>query len=405
MQRFRRYLWVLLFAWLAGALRKRILVGTPVATESPPPSLAGLQKMQMDSQGQMDSSTAKSSGRRRGTMRVWLVWLLPISIASFVAAGIIWPESVYSGKSQPATGGALLLVEDAPSPGRAVGASTPSAEIDSTLWETGFPGVSILRLDIHFGDYPAGTRWRIAVSGQYAIVKDADPGLFCGGVEGSAEAMPNGFRCRDNEASSSRNVQYLFGDHIGLHSGRAGEIFRLFTADNYEPKTATLVAGEVSSSDRWQTSVWLPIRTPKVDEFGASQYGQFAAIDNDISSGSYDDVVAAKLRENLASRAQYADLEAGIPLEPMKVARSEFRYSESIGRKRIDWSYPATATPVSLVWRNEKGLVGPISFSIFDPFAQDSAARHSFFAGIFVSVGISALLLLLERWLSRRDPA
>jgi hypothetical protein len=145
------------------------------------------------------------------------------------------------------------------------------------------------------------------------------------------------------------------------------------------------------------------VRTPELTRSGASEYGQLAPVTTDIADGSFNDEVVGTLRENRESSAQYADLSDAIPLRSMEVTSAEFGLRGPTQPKRIEWSYPSARTPVDLEWRSESGPLGSISYSVYDPFAQDAVARRNFFAGIAVSIAVASLLLLGERWLSSKE--
>jgi hypothetical protein len=73
---------------------------------------------------------------------------------------------------------------------------------------------------------------------------------------------------------------------------------------------------------------------------------------------------------------------------------------------QLNWASPPTARADQLQWHVRGQGIQTVDFSLHNPFFADRLSRNSIFAGIYLSLASSALLLLVERfieWLLRRS--
>ena len=153
------------------------------------------------------------------------------------------------------------------------------------------------------------------------------------------------------------------------------------------------------------TKIWIPIRSPSPTEVGSDKYYAYAP----IAVADLGDFGTGKSLGQLRApypAANFADSATRTPLNFLIVTSLDLSIETPIGKYQLSRTSPPTVQADELQWHTTGDGIGPISFTLHNPFAADELSRNTFIAGISLSVGATALLLLLEKlidsWIRRR---
>jgi hypothetical protein len=331
----------------------------------------------------------------------WITILLIVAMASGFTAYHFWRQGFSSKDNPPQAAGGLLMFTAEPLGSRMYG----TVAVNS--YQTGFPGVSVLDLTLNFRNARPGTRWFIAASGQYAPRIDTPLAAFC--PDTSAARLGAIVACRNNGTDGSRNVTYNFEDHIGALDGR--QIMRITDSlDGYIDTDAVILSGILARSPQDQSSstlttrIIIPIQSPDSSQVGSDEYFAYAPIAI-VDQGDFGTGAPLGKITTAHPQAFFADSFSRTPVNYLSISSLSLSVDVGTRENQLTWASPPTVRAGQLRWRTKGQGIGTVKFTLHDPFAADRLSRDSFFAGIFVSITASALLLLLERlieWWARR---
>lgn len=335
--------------------------------------------------------------------------MVAIVIGASLLAWLLWPWGL-RGQQRPSASGGLGLFVEAARPGTPGDDDPISLDATVEVRSTSFEGYSLLVVDLRFQNPRPHLRWHVVATGQYASSEDMPLLLFCD-PPNTARSVAQGVEC-DDQGGGSVDVRYRFGERLGailpgdqVHAPSDSD---LSASGNDESVSVSGTLRPAVLGER--ALIWIPIRTPKVARSGDTQHIALAGVSEQLvtNRGFENDPTRepAWMPENRS--VIHAALPSGIPLEALAPTTLRFTYAGERGPGRVDWANPATDTPNALTWSTESGSgLGGFQFAIRDPFKEGSLARRTFFAGVAVSIGATALLVLVERlldgWVRRRS--
>jgi len=358
-------------------------------------------------------SFKKPEEKTESGLRFLMFWTAPLLAVAALAGWLAyhtWHQGFTPNDKMPQSSGGLLFFDAAPSGSSAI------AVINATVDPTGFPDTSLLNLTLTFQGASPGLHWFIAASGEYRPTQDTNLAAFCSGGFHAYRAGPATINCRDNQIYDqiygSRSVQYNSDDHIGLLDGHT--IDRITDSlDGYIDGDTTIISGTLVGASSQHpasilsTKVVIPISTPSPSQIGSDKYFIYAPIgivdQGDIGTGSPLGRVATADRQ-----ATFADSSMHTPINYLPITSLDLSIDLGIQASQLSWASPPTTRADQLRWRVKGQGIKTVKFSLHNPFAADRLSRDSLFAGIWLSLAVSALLLLLERfieWVLRRSRA
>jgi hypothetical protein len=355
------------------------------------------------------STSANKRGRRRRVpVRFLMIWALPLLLLAAGTLGGAWAlfSNAYlnaGNNNTPIPTGGVLLLADAKSPGmdwhsRAVN-RTLAASITAETWVTGDPGISELMLKMWFTNAKPGTRWYVVASGQYFPDSKFSSNMFCDNPP--QVRLASRIPCRDTLGNGSRNIEYRYRDQIGApHDGEIDG--PLDSVDGYDSRSVAVITGVIGPDLAVATRVFVPYHTPPRQQPSGDEVISLAPIglyDNEFGSARPLGTVAAGYRD---ASGRFADLESGQILDYFHISEMDVKVDdEALSKRELESAKPPTASTDKLLWHEEGEGITQISYRLHDPYAQDRIAVYSFGAGLLASVGVAALLLLLEQILAR----
>jgi hypothetical protein len=322
----------------------------------------------------------------------WILILLFLAAGSGLVAYKVGHQEFFSGDKLPNASGGLLIFTDQGA------VSHISASVAAETFYTGFPGISTLALHVSLTNAHAGVRWYIAASGQYEPKINMPLGAFC--YDASASRSGSTITCRDIPSLGFRNMAYDFRDRIGVINGRS--INEAVGVQGYDYAHTVVVSGTLTKSYKDEpnslltTVVYIPIQSPKPTQIGSDRYFTFASIAT-VYSGDFGSGARLATLKGRQTSATFADSRARAPVDSLTINSLTFIPEIDSAESQISWASPPTIRPDQLIWRSTGQGIGPINFTLHNPFEADALSRDSFIAGIFVSIAASALLLLLEK--------
>jgi len=339
--------------------------------------------------------------REPSFFRQWVVPLIVVAASSGLASYFIWQGGFAPSDREPQVRGGLLLFVAAPF------GNNVEASVDSVIHQTGYAGISLLNLTLTFNRAYPGLRWFIAASGQYNPHIDMELDAFCdrGGRASRTGKMIN---CDDDAYDGSVGVKYDFADHIGSLSGR--QIRKITDSmDGYLDSDTVIVSGTLtgnsqqSASPAFTTAITVPMHTLTGAHLGSDEYFTYPPIaifdHGDIGIGPALGEIAGA--HNIPVSAFFGDSSTGLPVNYLKLSSVTLAIDVGTRVSQLSWASPPTVRTDKLQWRSTGEGFDDVKFTLHDPFAADRLSRDSFIAGVLASIAASALLLLLEKFISR----
>ena len=352
---------------------------------------------QAQSKAEFSSTATPVAASPPARQRLW--WTVPLSMGfllSSVATVVLLLPVLTSGDLPNPTGG-ILIFEKADS-----GSAPGSAKVTAELWETGWSGVSILRLTFDFEERTPGLHWYLIASGQYQPPPAVPVDAHCVYV---AEAASDGtVRCPADEFAGAGNVRYRPG---GLGAVQDGKVFAISDYDGYDDASSALVEGVLSDeapNDIFgDLTVNLPVSTPATTTAGSETYGALAPIAayNLGDYGVNEELRALNAAEELHTNF-FAEKISGRPIEPVPVSDVRLELREEIGFREVISARPSVASNDRLVWQDSEIRSGGVHFVLHDPLAANLQLTLTFLAGLTGSMALAFAGLLLAPLLRRR---
>jgi hypothetical protein len=336
----------------------------------------------------------------------WAVLLLAVAVLCGSFAYYTWRQGFSSNDKPPQANGGLLLFVAAPLE------NNVRASVDARVSPTGYPNTSLFDLTISFERAHPGLRWFIAASGQYRPSVTTPLGAFCPGGTRAYRSNATTIACNDNPFDGSRNVEYNRAGHIGVLDGR--NINRITDSfDGYIDADTTVISGTLMGMDLHlrendlSTRITIPIATPSPSRIASDEFFACAPIaivdQGDFGVGSPLGAVAVT-----RPQAHFAESSTETPVSYLDVSSLNLAIDLDTSGSQLNWASPPTVQADQLRWQVTGQGIQAIRFSLHNPVAADHLSRNSLFAGIYLSIAASALLLLLEKLiefvLRRRRP-
>lgn len=333
-------------------------------------------------------------------IRYWIVALLVVAVGCGFASFCFLKKGFFSNDNPPHATGGLLMFTAEPTSSQI---PTAAVVVDSHKSD-GFPGVSILEVTLIFEHARPGLRWYIAASGQYAPKINMPLPEFC--ADATAVLKSSIISCRNNAGHGYRDATYNFKDHIGSLDGSqirdVGD-----SLPGYINTNTVIVSGTLTKSfpigppGTLASEIWIPFRSPDSTEIGSDTYFAYApmAINYytlDLGPGALIGQIA-----NPHSTASFGDSAAHMPLDYLQVSSLDLTIEAGKGKDELARASPPTVQSDQLQWHTTGNGIGAISFTFHNPFVADQLSRDIFIAAIFISIGATALLLLLEKLIER----
>jgi hypothetical protein len=304
----------------------------------------------------------------------------------------------------PQASGGLLFFDTAP-----LGSSVTAA-ISATIDPTGFPDTSLLNLTLNFQNASRGLQWFIAASGDYRPKGDTSLAAFCPGATRAYRTGPATIICSNNQLYGSQNVEYDSADHIGAIDGHT--IDRITDSlDGYIDGDTTIISGTlIGMSPKPErgilsTKITIPISTRSPSRIGSDKFFAYPPLAI-IDQGDFGTGPSLGKVSTAYPQAYFADSSMYIPVNYLRVTSLSLSINLGIQESQLNWASPPTTRADQLRWQARGQGIQTVKFSLHNPFSADQLSRASLFAGIYLSLAASALLLLLERfieWLLRRS--
>lgn len=321
-----------------------------------------------------------------------------IAVLAIGGGLLLWPSAVAS-PSPPDVSGGILLLQNADLPLEA-NPQVYTADIDTTLQSTGMDGVSLLRLTItflkptpHVGDVPVLASWYLVTSGDYVAVADAPDNFYCSG-ETLMKRSEDHIACGTIEGPE---VQFFFDSELAFASPD-GAYESVVDLAGYEPGRSSVITGSIVDGGAEGTTITLelPVRTPREEPVGASTFLNFPPIglvDNEWGGGPR---VIANCNSKPQLTPDFFLPSTCAALNFIKVQSVAFDVDRSLNAETIAFAAPDTLTDEHLGWEVDGGFAGGQAL-VTDPFVAQSEVQHSFLAGILISLGVSLIVVLVER--------
>jgi hypothetical protein len=330
----------------------------------------------------------------------WIAVLLIVAVGCGFASWCFLKNGFVSNDNPPhATGGLLMFTAEPTSSN----IQTAAVVVDSRKSD-GFPGVSILEVTLVFEHARPGLRWYIAASGQYAPKISMPLVEFC--ADATAVRKGSIIACQNNAGHGYRDATYNFKDHIGMLYGR--QIRDLGDSlPGYINTNTVIVSGILTNSypigppGTLATHIWIPFQSPASAKIGSDTYFAYAPIAI-TSSGDFGQGALLGQIANPHSTALFGDSAAHMPLDYLQVSSLNLSIETGTGKDELTQASPPTVQSDQLQWQTTGNGIGAISFTFHNPFVADQLSRNIFIAGIFISIGAAALLLLLEKLIEWR---
>jgi hypothetical protein len=349
----------------------------------------------------LDSTQARER-HERSFIGYWISIFLAVTVGCGIAAYFVWQPGFSSNDNPPEAVGGLLIFTDGSLD------SYIEASVEANIWQTGFAGISILELTLEFRNAHPGIRWFIAASGQYAPQIDMPLGAFCPGI--SAVRSSSIIGCRNNSGYGLRDVTYNFKDHIGALEGQ--EIKTITDSlVGYIDTNTVIVSGILARPYQYQlgssltASVFIPFQSPASPQLGSDKYFAYAAVAIGPSSDIGTGASLGRIR-NAHPSAFFADSFTRTPINYLPISSLTLSLDVGVGENQLSWASPPTVQSDQLEWSTTGQGIGPVKFTLHDPFAADRLSRDSFIAGVLVAIAASAFLLLLEKltqwWIDKK---
>jgi hypothetical protein len=347
-------------------------------------------------------STQAREGHERSFIGYWISIFLIVTVGCGIAAYFVWRPGFSSNDDPPAAAGGLLIFTDGSLD------SYIEASVEANTWQTGFTGISMLELTLVFRNAHPGIRWFIAASGQYAPQIDMPLGAFCPDISAARSGSIIG--CRNNFGHGSRDVTYNFKDHIGALEGQE---IKTITESlvGYIDTNTVIVSGMLTRPYQYQlgsafsTTVFIPFQSPASTQIGSDKYFAYAP----IAIGPPSDIGTGATLGRITTAdpsAFFADSFTRTPINYLPISSLTLSLDVGVGENQLSWASPPTVQSDQLEWRTTGQGVGPVKFTLHDPFAADRLSRDSFIAGVLVAIAASAFLMLLEKltewWIDKR---
>jgi hypothetical protein len=233
---------------------------------------------------------------------------------------------------------------------------------------------------------------------------------FCfGGAQGYRTGRTTVI-CRNSQFFGSQDVSYNSADHIGSLDGQT--IDRISDSlDGYIDGDTTIISGILTGMNSQptgnvlSTEITVPISTPLPAQIGSDNFFSYPPIaitdQGDFGTGPPLGKVATA-----HPRAFFADSSTKLPVDYLPVTSLNLDIDLGTQINQVNWASPPNARADQLRWHVRGQGIQTVKFSLHNPFFADQLSRSSIFAGIYLSLAASALLLLLERfieWLLRRS--
>jgi hypothetical protein len=330
----------------------------------------------------------------------WIAVLLIVTVGCGFASWCFLKNGFVSNDNPPhATGGLLMFTAE---PTSSSHFQTAAVWVDSRKSD-GFPGVSILEVTLVFEHARPGLRWYIAASGQYAPKINMPIVEFC--ADATAVRRGSIIACRNNAGHGYRDATYNFKDHIGMLYGR--QIRDLGDSlPGYIDTNTVIVSGILTNSypigppGTLATHIWIPFRSPASTKIGSDTYFAYAPVAI-TSGGDFGQGALLGQIANPHSTALFGDSAAQMPLDYLQVSSLDLSIEAGAGKDELTRASPPTVQSDQLQWQTTGNGIGAISFTFHNPFIADQLSRDIFIAGICISIGATALLLLLEKLIER----
>jgi hypothetical protein len=333
----------------------------------------------------------------------WIAVLLIITVGCGLVSWCFLKNGFVSNDSPPGATGGLLMFTAEPT-----GSTIQTAAVVVDSRKSGFPDVSILEVTLIFEHARPGLRWYLAASGQYAPKISMPLVEFC--ADATAVRKGSIIACQNNAGHGYRDATYNFKDHIGMLYGR--QIRDLSDSlPGYLNTNTVIVSGILTNSYQvgppgsLATHIWIPFQPPVSTEIGSDTYSSYAPIAI-TSSGDFGEGALLGQIASPHSTALFGDSADHMPLDYLQVSSLGLYIEAGTGQDELTRASPPTVQSDQLQWQITGDGIGPIDFTFHNPFADDQLSRNIFLAGIFISIGAAALLLLLEKliewWIERR---
>jgi hypothetical protein len=340
-------------------------------------------------------------------LRFLLFWAFPLLAVAALSGWLsyhTWSQGFASNDKPPHSDGGIIIFDTAP-----LGSSI-TATIDATVEPTGFPGTSLLKLTLNFQNASPGLRWFIAASGDYRPKASTPIAAFCpGGALGYRTGRAT-IACRNSQFFGSQDVSYNSADHIGALDGRT--VVRISDSlDGYIDGDTTIISGILTGMDLQptgnilSTEIIVPISTRLPVQIGSDNFFSYPPIAI-VDQGDFGTGLPLGKVTTLHPRAFFADGSTKLPVDYLPVTSLSLDIDLGTQINQLNWASPPTARSDQLRWHVRGQGIQTVKFSLHNPFFADRLSRNSIFAGIYLSLATSALLLLLERfieWLLRRS--
>ena len=330
----------------------------------------------------------------------WIVVLLIVVAGCCFGSWHFLKKGFVSNDSPPQAAGGLLMFTAEPTSSNI---QTAAVVVDSRKSD-GFPGVSILEVTLEFEHARPGLRWYIAASGQYAPKINQPLVEFC--ADATVARTGSIIACQNNAGHGYRDATYNFKDHIGMLYGQ--QIRDLGDSlPGYIDTNTVIVSGILTKSypigppGTLATEIWIPFQTPASTTISSDTYFAYAPIAI-TSTGDFGEGALLGQIDNPHSTALFGDSAAHMPLDYLQVSSLDLSVEADTGKDELTRASPPTVQSDQLEWHTTGNGIGAINFTFHNPFFADQLSRNIFIAGIFISIGASALLLLLEKLIEWR---
>ena len=331
--------------------------------------------------------------------RRWVVPLAVIAIIAALGALFTWQNGFIGHDQPPDADGGLLLFTNQPL------GNTVSATVTAAITATGYPNTSALTISLAFEHAPPGLRWMIAASGQYRPEANTELNAYCE-LPNQAQMSDGDILCRNGPDQGSQNIRYDPSDHLEVLEDH--DMYRVTDSlDGYLDHNTTFITGSLSATTTPNvampaTMVVIPIPSPTATRLGSDDYYALPPI-GIIRQGDSGmaNTVSGTIPGTDPTGALFADLHSQTPLNYLSISALTLTVDVGSATTELTFSSPPTSQSDSLDWHEASGI-DAIHFTLHDPFAADKLARHSFIAGILISISASALLLLVEKFIEHR---
>jgi len=342
-------------------------------------------------------SAVERMERARPRRRLALAVLALFSIILGTIGFGIWPGFASNGTVSKPVGGVMLLHDRLQSAEETAIFGQPTA-VDVQLWKTGFPDVSVMELRLSFESPRSEDHWYVVASGDYVVDRQRDMSLFCNYGDG----LPVGDRVRCSPQAGNPEMEFSFDQELGASAGTHQVTDSVENLAGYDRERVTVVEGPMPATNELGENIveiWLPISTPKISTVNGDEFVSVAPIGERPRSFGSGPLLAEPC--SLESESMFVLTGSCSAVVPVQVSATTVDVSFEMGSRTVEYAAPDTISDDAVVWDIAGGFPGAQAL-IADPFAQEDEARRAFIAALVLSVSVSFVLLLVERFLFHR---